>query len=141
MCIDSRAIKCITVKYSFPILSLDDLLDKLASAKFFSKLDLRNGYHQIRIREKDEWKIAFKTKEVSTNGWSCLVALSTPLILSLRLMHKVLKPFISHFVIVYFDNILIYSHSLEDHFTHVAKVFQTLQNNTLYINFKKCEFY
>ncbi|XP_071917061.1 uncharacterized protein [Coffea arabica] len=102
MCTDCRAINAITVKYRHPIPRLDDMLDELHGAIIFTKIDLKSGYHQIRMKEGDEWKIAFKTKHV------------------------------------YFDDILIYSKSAEEHAVHVRMVLDAFRKASLYANLKKC---
>ena len=114
------------------------MLDELRGAIIFSKIDLKSGYYQIRLQEGGEWKTAFKTK-FGLYEWLVMpMGSSEAPSTFMRLMNHVFRPYIGIFVVVYFDDILVFSKSIIEHVTHVRTFLQTLRTERLYANMEKC---
>ncbi|KAK8586224.1 hypothetical protein V6N13_130745 [Hibiscus sabdariffa] len=140
MCIDYRALNKLTVKNKYPIPLIADLFDQLGSARWFTKLDLRSGYYQVRIAEGDEPKTACVTRYGSFEFLVMPFGLTNALATFCTLMNKVLQPFLDRFVVVYLDDIVEYSNTLEEHVEHLRQVFQVLRENELFVKREKCSF-
>jgi hypothetical protein len=140
MCVDYRALNKATVKNRYPLPRIDDLFDRLSGAKVFSRIDLRLGYYQIRIAEGDEEKTACCMRYGSYEFLMMPFGLTNAPATFCTLMNDIFREWLDDFVVVYIDDILIYSSSLEEHEEHLCKVFQRLRENKLYAKLEKCEF-
>ncbi|KAL4013006.1 hypothetical protein IC575_025158 [Cucumis melo] len=140
LCIDYRELNKVTVKNRYPLPRIDDLYDQLQGATVFSKIDLRSGYHQLRIKDGDVPKTRF-----SPYGHYEFIVMSFGLTnapaVFMDLMNRVFREFLDTFVIVFIDDILIYSKTEAEHEEHLRMVLQTLRDNKLYAKFSKCEFW
>lgn len=140
LCCDYRALNKITVKDKFPLPNIEELLQRLRGAKYFSKLDLTQGYHQVRIKPGDEHKTAFTTRFGQFEWLVVPFGLAGAPSTFQRLMNSVLRPHLAESVMAYLDDILIYSRTQEEHLTHVETVLKLLQEHQLLAKRSKCEF-
>ncbi|GKC91501.1 putative nucleotidyltransferase, ribonuclease H, partial [Tanacetum coccineum] len=141
MCIDYRELNKITIKNRYPLPRIDDLFDQLQGACYFSKIDLRSGYHQLRVHEDDIPKTAFRTRYGHFEFTVMPFGLTNAPAVFMDLMNRVCKPYLDKFVIVFIDDILIYSKTKEEHEVHLKLVLELLRKEKLYAKFSKCEFW
>ncbi|KAL0546451.1 hypothetical protein IC582_016360 [Cucumis melo] len=141
LCIDYRELNKVTVKNRYPLPRIDDLFDQLQGATVFSKIDLRSGYHQLRIKDEDVPKTAFRSRYGHYEFIVMSFGLTNAPAVFMDLMNRVFREFLDTFVIVFIDDILIYSKTEAEHEEHLRMVLQTLRDNKLYAKFSKCEFW
>ncbi|GJV54107.1 putative reverse transcriptase domain-containing protein [Tanacetum coccineum] len=141
MCIDYRELNKLTVKNRYPLPRIDDLFDQLQGSQFFSKIDLRSGYHQLRVHEDDIPKTAFRTRYGHFEFTVMPFGLTNAPAVFMDLMNRVCRPYLDKFVIVFIDDILIYSKTREEHVEHLRLVLELLKKEKLYAKFSKCEFW
>nr|GEX37844.1 putative reverse transcriptase domain-containing protein [Tanacetum cinerariifolium] len=141
MCIDYRELNKLTIKNRYPLLRIDDLFDQLQGSSVYSKIDLRSGYHQLYIREKDILITAFMTRYGHYEFQVMPFGLTNEPAVFMDLIKRVCRPFLDKFVIVFIDDILIYSKNKEEHEEHLRIILELLQKEKLYAKFSKCEFW
>jgi hypothetical protein len=140
LCVDYRPLNAITIKNKYPLPRIDILFDQLAGAQVFSKIDLHSGYHQIKIRTKDIPKTAFSMRHGMYEYLVMSFRLTNALAYFMYLMNSVFMPELDKFVVVFIDDILVYSKNMEEHEEHICIVHQWLWEHQLYTKFSKCEF-
>ncbi|GJS37011.1 putative reverse transcriptase domain-containing protein [Tanacetum coccineum] len=141
MCIDYRELNKLTVKNRYPLPRIDDLFDQLQGSSVYSKIDLRSGYHQLRVREEDIPKTAFRTRYGHYEFQVMPFGLTNAPAVFMDLMNRVCKPYLDKFVIVFIDDILIYSKNKGEHEEHLKLILELLKKEELYAKFSKCEFW
>jgi hypothetical protein len=141
MCVDYRSLNDVTVKNKYPLPRIEDLFDQMRGARVFSKIDLWSGYHQMKIRPSDIPKMTFSTKYGLYEFIVMSFGLTNALAYFMNLMNKVFMEYLDRFVVVFIDNILIYSKNDSDHEEHLWLVLQKLRDNQLYAKYSKCEFW
>jgi hypothetical protein len=141
LCIDFRQLNKVTVKNKYPLSRIDDLFDQLKGEKIFSKIDLISRYHQVRIKDEDISNTAFRTRYGHYEFTVVPIGLSNAPVVFMFLMNGVFRNYLDKFVIVFLDDILVYSKLEEEHKQHLRMVLQVLREHQLYAKLSKCLFY
>ena len=141
LCIDYRQLNRVTIKNWFPLPRIDDLFNQLRGAQVYSKIGLRTSYHQLRVREADIPKTAFRTQYEHFEFTVLPFGLTNAPTTFMDLMHRAFQPYLDQFVMVFIDDILIYSLSEDEHEDHLRIILQALRDHKLYAKFRKCEFW
>ncbi|GAB5053510.1 hypothetical protein PESHB5_00080 [Pediococcus parvulus] len=141
LCIDYRQLNKVTIKNKYLLPRIDDLFDQLKGASVFSKIDLRSGYYQLRIRDSDVPKTAFRTRYGHYEFLVMPFGLTNAPAVFMDLMNRIFRPYLDRFVVVFIDDILVYSRDETEHAEHLRLVLQILRDKQLYAKFSKCEFW
>ena len=141
LCVDYRQLNKMIVKNKYLLPRIDDLFDQLKGASVFLNIDLRSGYHQLRIKEADVNKTTFRTRYEHYEFLVMPFGLTNALVAFMDLMNLVFRPYVDQFVVVFINDIFVYSKDREDHDTHLRVVLETLRNEQLYAKLSKCEFW
>ncbi|GKD63299.1 putative reverse transcriptase domain-containing protein [Tanacetum coccineum] len=141
MCIDYQELNKLTVKNRYPLPRIDDLFDQLQGSSVYSKIDLRSGYHQLRVRDEDIPKTAFRTRYGHYEFQVMPFGLTNAPAVFMDLMNRVCKPYLDKFVIVFIDDILIYSRNKEEHADRLRIILELFKKEKLYAKFSKCDFW
>ena len=140
LCIDYRELNNVTIKNKYPLPRIEDLFDQLKGVGIFSKIDLRSGYHQLRIAEEDIPKTAFRTRYGHYEFTVMPFGLTNAPASFMDLMNRTFQQYLDGFVVVFIDDILVYSKDREEHEEHLRRVLKILREKRLYAKFSKCEF-
>ena len=141
MCVDYRALNKVTTHNHYPLPRIDELLDRLGGAKSFTSIDLRSSYHHIRVPPDDVQKTAFRTRYGHFEFLVLPFNLTNAPATFMHLMHSIFSEHLDSFIIIFLDDILIYSQNLDDHLTHVKMALQILSKHQLYAKTSKCSFF
>jgi hypothetical protein len=141
LCIDYRELNRVTIKNKYPLPRIDDLFDQLKEASVFSKIDLRSGYHQLKVREEDVQKTAIRTRYGHYEFMVMPFGLTNAPSVFMDLMNRVFHNYLDQFVVVFTDDILVYSTNHHEHGEHLKKVLDILREKKLFAKLKKCEFW
>ncbi|GJU69441.1 putative reverse transcriptase domain-containing protein [Tanacetum coccineum] len=141
MCIDYRQLNKLTIKNRYPLSRIDDLFDQLQGSSVYSKIDMRSGYHQLRIKEEDIPITAFRTRYGHFEFQVMPFGLTNAPAVFMDLMNRVCKPYLDKFVIVFIDDILVYSKDEEEHGKHLKIILEFLKKERLYAKYSKCDFW
>jgi hypothetical protein len=141
MCVDYRSLNEVKINKKYPLPRIEDLFDQMKGAKIFSKIDLRSGYHQLKIRAEDVPKTAFTTRYVLYEFLVMSFGLTNAPTYFMNLMNKVFMEYLDQFVVVFINDILVYSPNEETHEDNVRLVLQKLRHNQLYAEFSNCDFW
>ena len=141
MCVDYRALNKVTVHNRYPLPRIDELLDRLQGSRFFTKIDLRSGYYQIRMHPDSIQKTAFRTRYGHFEFLVLPFGLTNAPATFMHLMHQIFREQLDKFIVIFLDDILVYSQTLQDHIDHVRRTLQVLRDHQLYAKASKCAFF
>jgi len=141
LCIDYRELNRVTIKNKCPLLRIDDLFDQLQGTRVFSKLDLQSGYYQLKVKKEDIQKTAFRTHYDHYEFLVIPFGVTNAPAVFMDLMNRIFSPYLDQFVVVFIDDILIYSKSDREHAEYLRIVLQTLHLEQIHAKQSKCEFW